>query len=216
MNPNPANSPAKPAANGSSHSDTRNGSITAPFSRSAKEKSLPAAVQRPQIMPSTTGRSPPNTSRSALVKTKNAADRVRAPCRPGSGGAWPAAAGNVRFSGVHALLREEPEGRVPAAAHHDQEADGSQATLGQDRAFGPPSSPDPRTGSMASQRDTRTCRLLRRAIQHRRRDGVPHPGDQALVQGATAPQPTPPAQLGTNEPPLGSVAPTRPNHASLA
>ena len=58
----------------------------------------------------------------------------------------------------------------------------------------------PRAGKVARLGGARTPRLLRRARQHRRRGGLPHPGDPALVQGAPAPQPAHPGQLDTDEP----------------
>ena len=45
---------------------------------------------------------------------------------------------------------------------------------------------------------------------------LPHPGDQALVSGAAAPQPAHPPELGADEPPRDPMATTRPRRASLA
>ena len=75
--------------------------------------------------------------------------------------------------------------------------------------------PIPDAGAVAGQRGARSPRLLRRARQHRRGGGLPHPGDAALVQGAAAPQPAHPPELGTDEPLRDSMATTRPRDASF-
>ena len=45
--------------------------------------------------------------------------------------------------------------------------------------------------------------------------GLPRPGDPALVQGASAPQPAHPPHLGPDAPPRASMAPARPHPAPL-
>ena len=60
--------------------------------------------------------------------------------------------------------------------------------------------PVPEQGALATQRGARAHRLLRRARQHRRGGGIPHPGGTALVQGAAAPQPTLTPELETDGP----------------
>src|SRR5512132_615988 len=52
---------------------------------------------------------------------------------------------------------------------------------------------------MAGQRAARPLRLLRRARQLRRGKRSPVPGDQALAQAATPPQPAGPVELGPDE-----------------
>jgi hypothetical protein len=44
---------------------------------------------------------------------------------------------------------------------------------------------------------------------------IPHPGNPALVSGASAPQPTPHSGLGADEPPREPMAPTGPTGPSL-
>src|SRR5258706_15481614 len=92
----------------------------------------------------------------------------------------------------------------------------SYAALGQRLAQATPASARPGARAVAAKRGARTPRLLRRARQHRRGGGLPHPGNQALVQGATAPKPTHPAELGTDEPPGQPMATTRPREASIS
>jgi hypothetical protein len=47
-----------------------------------------------------------------------------------------------------------------------------------------PAPAHPGTGEMAGKRNTWACRLLRGSRQHRRRGGVPRPGDEALASRA--------------------------------
>ena len=75
--------------------------------------------------------------------------------------------------------------------------------------------PHPRTREVARLSGARTPRLLRRARQHRRRGGLPHAGDPALVQGAPAPQPAHPGQLEADEPLRQAVDTPGPCAASL-
>jgi hypothetical protein len=51
--------------------------------------------------------------------------------------------------------------------------------------------------------------------QHRRSGSLPYPGNAALVQGATAPQPAQAPELGADEPPRDTMATARPIPASL-
>jgi hypothetical protein len=69
---------------------------------------------------------------------------------------------------------------------------------------------------VTGKRGARPSRLLRRARQHQSGKGVPGPSDPALVQGATAPQPAPPPELGAHEPTGRPMAPARPHHAPMA
>src|SRR5204862_3506413 len=69
---------------------------------------------------------------------------------------------------------------------------------------------------LVGERGPRPRRLLRRARQHQRGLGLPDPGHPALVQGAAAPEPAHPTQLGSDEPDRDPVAPTRPSHAPLS
>ena len=78
-----------------------------------------------------------------------------------------------------------------------------------------PASAHPGTGALAGKRGARAPRLLRRARQHRRRGGLPQPGDAALVQGAAAPQPAHPPHLEADGPPRHPMAATCPHPASL-
>jgi len=117
--------------------------------------------------------------------------------------------------GLHALLREDQERTVLAKAQDDLEADAGEAGRGQRPTPATHASPDTGTRALAGKRGARAPRLLRRAWQHRRSSGLPHSGDPALVQGATASKPEKPSQLGTDEPHRDPVAPACPCAASL-
>jgi len=75
--------------------------------------------------------------------------------------------------------------------------------------------PVPVQGAVAAKRGARPPRLLCRARQSRRGGGFPHPGDEALVQGAAAPQPAHAAELGANGPSRETMAAARPRETSL-
>ena len=68
---------------------------------------------------------------------------------------------------------------------------------------------------MAGRRGTRAPGLLRGARQQRRGERLPHPGDTALAQGAAAPQPANPDQLGQDEPHRDPVDTPDPHRASI-
>ena len=123
---------------------------------------------------------------------------------------------DFRLSRLHAHLRKDQERTLRAEAKDDRQTAGSEAARGQTRAAATTPSADPRTGTLARERNPRTPRLLRCARQHRRGQRVSHPGNTALAPGAEASQPASPPGLGAHEPPLHSMAPTRPHHASLA
>ena len=95
---------------------------------------------------------------------------------------------DVRLPRLHAYLREVEERALLAQAHHHLETDAGEACRGQHLAQATPAPAHPGAGAMAGERGARAPRLLRRARQHRRRGGLPHPGDAALVQGASAPR----------------------------
>jgi group II intron reverse transcriptase/maturase len=67
--------------------------------------------------------------------------------------------------------------------------DAGQAARGQGRAHATPASAHSRAGQVACKRGARALRLLRRARQRRRGEGLPRSGRKALVLGASAPQP---------------------------
>ena len=75
--------------------------------------------------------------------------------------------------------------------------------------------PIPEQGPLAGKRGARAPRLLRRARQQRSHRGLPPPGDAALVQGATAPQPTHSPHLEADVPPRRPLVATRPHPAPL-
>src|SRR5262245_45222443 len=68
---------------------------------------------------------------------------------------------------------------------------------------------------MAGQRGTRAPGLLRCARQLRRGTRLPHPGDTALVPGASPPQPENPAHLAPDEPHRDPLATPNPHHAPI-
>src|SRR6187549_133175 len=68
---------------------------------------------------------------------------------------------------------------------------------------------------MAGQRAARPLRLLRRARQLRRGKRSPVPGDQALAQAATPPQPAGPVELGPDDTDRESMATATTRDASL-
>ncbi len=111
---------------------------------------------------------------------------------------------------------EDDEGRaVLGAAHHGLEADAGQAGRGQRPAAAAPASACPGARTVAGQRGARAPRLLRRPRQPRGGRELPHPGDQALACGASAPQPALPPGLEADGPPRDPMAAARPRHASL-
>ena len=69
---------------------------------------------------------------------------------------------------------------------------------------------------MAGKRGARASRLLRRARQQQNDPSIPHPGNQALVPGVTAPQPAHPPELGTHGSSCHPMATSCPDHASMA
>ena len=91
----------------------------------------------------------------------------------------------------------------------------AKAARGQRPAQATPASARPGARAVAGKRGARALRLLRRARQHRRGSGLPHPGDAALVQGASAPQPAHACELGADEPLRDSMATTGPRDASF-
>lgn len=141
------------------------------------------------------------------------ADRVRAQRRANTCSPGRRETRDVRLLGLHALLREEQRRGFLAQAEDHVEADAGQACRGQRPDQAPPASSHPGAGKVARQRGARTLRLLRRARQHRRRAGIPTTGDLVLVQGAAAPQPTNPGQLGPDAPHVNRwLPPARPMH----
>src|ERR1019366_6129040 len=72
----------------------------------------------------------------------------------------------------------------------------------------------PRTRARARQRPARPLQLLRSARQQRRDPSLPEPGDPAMAQGATAPQPAQSPELAANASPRPTMAPASPDHAS--
>src|SRR5439155_26834893 len=90
------------------------------------------------------------------------------------------------------------------------------AARGERLAHAAPSLARPGTGRMAGQRGARAHRLLRGSRQHRRSVGFPKTGHAALGPVASAPQPASPPDLGADGPTRSTVAPCRPDHASLA
>ena len=124
-------------------------------------------------------------------------------------------AGDVRFPGLHAHLREDEGGAFPGAAHHDLEADAGEAERGQRPAQATPARARPGAGALAGQRGARPHGLLRRARQHPGRQVLPETGDPALVRGSAEPQPAPPPELEPDEPSRDAVDPASPHPASL-
>ncbi len=61
--------------------------------------------------------------RAGTAPGKDATGGIRTICGSGSTATRGAETGNVRLSGVHALLREDPEGTVPAGAEAKRETD---------------------------------------------------------------------------------------------
>ena len=107
---------------------------------------------------------------------------------------------DIRFLGVHALLREDQERAVLAEAKDNLEADAGEACRGQRPDQATPALPRSRTRGVARLSGARPSRLLRRARQHRRRGGISHSGDPALVQGPPGLQPAHPGELEADEP----------------
>jgi RNA-directed DNA polymerase len=121
---------------------------------------------------------------------QDAADRVRAVRRPESRQARSGQTGDLPVPRIHAHLREGDERELSDQAHHRLEAGAREAALGQGRDATTRAPAHPRAGRMASERGARALRLLRRARQHQGDGHLPGSGDPALVQGATAPQPS--------------------------
>ena len=120
------------------------------------------------------------------------------------------------FLGFTHMCGKTRDGTIRVAAQDDHEADGGQAARGERLA--PATSPlaHPRAGAVARQRGARAYRLLRSAGQHRSGVGVPQTGHATLAQGAPAPEPASPPDLGADGPARSTMAPCSPHHASLA
>jgi len=100
-------------------------------------------------------------------------------------------------------------------AHHDHQADASEAGADQDRAEATLASTHLGAGAVAGQRATRSLRLLRRARQLRRDQRVPVPGHRALAKTASPSQLACPAELGPDDADHESMATTTPRETSL-
>ena len=90
-------------------------------------------------------------------------------------------AGDVRLSGLHAHLREDPGRAVLAAAHHDLEADAGEAERGQGPAQATPARANPRARTVAGQRGTGPSAYYAVPGNVRAVTILPDTGDQALV-----------------------------------
>ena len=92
-------------------------------------------------------------------------------------------AGDVRFPGLHAHLREVQGRAVLGPAHHDLETDAGEAERGQRPAHARMHLARPGARPLAGQRGARAHGVLRRARQRPGSGGLPRPGNPALAQG---------------------------------
>ena len=131
-------------------------------------------------------------------------------------GAGARQAGDVRLPRLHARVREDQEtGGSGCERITISKRMRAKLRAGQDRAASATGISPSRSKGAGWQRGAGAPRLLRRARQHRRGSGLPHPGHAALVQGAAASQPAHADQLGADEPHRDSMATARPHEASL-
>ena len=113
---------------------------------------------------------------------EDAADRVRAVCRPGSAAAGPWQAGDVPFSWLYAYLWEGRERALQAQADHRLEADAGQARRAQGRDRAPPASTHSMSKDAGSPASCEGTTTTTRCPTISRRYTPSAPGGLVLVQ----------------------------------
>ncbi len=119
------------------------------------------------------------------------------------------------FLGFTHICAKSQERAVLGQADHDRETDAGEAERGQGPAQAAHAPARTGTGPLAGQRGERAHGVLRRARQPRGHNGLPRPGNPALVQVAAAPEPENPDQLDADAPDRHPVATATPQHAPL-
>jgi hypothetical protein len=153
--------------------------------------------------------------RPGAGRRADAADRVRALCRPQPVPAWPRQARDVQLPRLHAHLREDQEGVLQTQARHGQEADAGQGGRRQRRRVATHASAGPRSAAVVRS-VLGALQLLRRPDNSAALAAFRYEVGRALAANATPAQPAFAHDLGAVRATCRRLATTCPRPASLA
>src|SRR5271157_2862329 len=134
--------------------------------------------------------------RPVAPRGQDPADRVRAVRRLQPSRRWAATPGDVRLSGLHALLRQDQDEQVHGQAEDASQAPGPQAEGNPRRDATPHARSRAGAASVAASSAERSLSVLRRDLQLSIIACVQGMRRQALAQDARQPQPKGPHELG--------------------